>query len=81
MNPNEQLYWWCPVCLSNVDILLAHNIGIFCIQCGSKVEVPKNIPEPIFYDDEDEDWKEFPHEEEPEVIEITDTKRIKGSLL
>lgn len=35
-------YWWCRKCKKNVDILIAHGIGIFCIECGKKVYRPKN---------------------------------------
>lgn len=62
MNPNENLYWWCNSCKINVDILQAPGVGIFCIQCGSSVSMPKNIPEPLFFDDEEE--SEWPDEEE-----------------
>lgn len=48
-------YWWCNKCKDNVDVLHAIDVGLFCIQCGTEVTKPKNIEDPIFYDDEEED--------------------------
>lgn len=30
-------HWWCPSCKKDVDILIAHNVGVFCIECGGQV--------------------------------------------
>lgn len=58
MNADEEIpYWWCPECEANVLILIAHNVGLFCRQCGIEVESPPNISNPSFYDIDDLDHK------------------------
>ncbi len=52
---NKVKYWWCNSCEENVDVLHAPNVGMFCIQCGSEVCKPNNIPDPIFFDDEEDE--------------------------
>lgn len=33
-------YWWCFHCQVNVGILIAHELGIFCRECGRKIRMP-----------------------------------------
>lgn len=50
-------YWWCKKCKDNVDVMIAHEVGIFCIICGEKVIKPKNRKGPgkFYVSDEDVD--------------------------
>lgn len=47
--------WWCTTCEQNVDILIAHEVGIFCRQCGTKIETPKErlLTGRVFFETED----------------------------
>lgn len=51
----EVPFWWCDACNKNVFILHAYDVGIFCRECGGKVKMPANLPEPTFYDTDEEE--------------------------
>lgn len=53
----QDLNWWCDLCDSRVDILIAHNNGVYCQNCGNVARLPddSSITGKLFWDVDDSD--------------------------